>query len=108
MDLKQQKFTSAEKFPKMTIGYWHSFIQNGWRIFSGQKKNFQKEERLKERGKMKACENHNEAIVVFKGDACPLCKAEKKLKTIWEEVEKSMVIMKQIKMTAEEAGLKPE
>ena len=55
---------------------------------------------------MKACENHNESIVVFGGDVCPLCKAEKKLKTIWEEVEKSRVIMKQIKMTAEEVGFK--
>ena len=67
--------------------------------------NLQKEA-VKERGRMKACENHNGSIVVFNGDACPLCKAEKKLKTIWEEVEKSMEIMKQIKMTAEEAGLK--
>ena len=55
---------------------------------------------------MKACENHHESIIVFSGDVCSLCRAEKKLKTIWEEVEKSMGIMKQIKMTAEEAGLK--
>ena len=55
---------------------------------------------------MKACENHNESIVIFNGDTCPFCRVEKKLKTISEEVEKSMGIMKQIKMTAEEAGLK--
>ena len=59
-------------------------------------------------GKMKACENHNETIVVFNGDVCPFCKMEKNLKTIAEEVEKSMVIMKQIQMTAEEAGLKSD
>jgi len=57
-------------------------------------------------GKMKACENHDESIVVFNGDACPFCKIEKNLKTIAEEVEKSMGIMKQIQMTAEEARLK--
>jgi hypothetical protein len=106
MDLKQQKFTSAEVIPKAAMGSWESFIQKGWRIFCGQKINFQKEEKMKEGGRMKACENHTEAIVVFGGDSCPLCRAEKKLKTVWEEVEKSMVIMKQIKMTAEEAGLK--
>ena len=55
---------------------------------------------------MKACENHNESIVIFNGDSCPLCRAEKKLKNIWEEMEKSMTIMKQIQMTAEETGLK--
>ena len=108
MDLKQQKFTSAEKIPKVKLGCWQSFIQNGWKIFSGQKMKFQKEEKVKERRKMKACENHNESIVVFNEDVCPLCKAEKKLKTIGEEIEKSMVIMKQIKMSAEEAGLKSD
>ena len=55
---------------------------------------------------MKACENHNESIVIFNEDTCPFCKMEKKLKTIGEEVEKSMAIMKQIQMAAEEAGLK--
>jgi len=55
---------------------------------------------------MKSCENHNESVVVFNGDSCPLCKAERKLKNIWAEVEKSMAIMKQIQKTAEEAGLK--
>ena len=58
--------------------------------------------------KMKACENHNESIVIFNGDVCPLCKAEKKLKTIWEEAEKSMAIMKQIQMKAEETEGKSE
>jgi hypothetical protein len=56
--------------------------------------------------KMRACENHNESIVIFNGEVCPFCKVEKKLKTIGEEVEKSMAIMKQIQMAAEEAGLK--
>jgi len=57
---------------------------------------------------MKACENHNDSIVIYNEDVCPLCKAEKKFKTIMEEVQKSMVIMKQIQMTAEEAGVKSE
>jgi len=57
---------------------------------------------------MKACENHDESIVVFNGDVCPFCKMEKNLKTIGEEVEKSMVIMKQIQMTAGETGLKSD
>ncbi len=58
---------------------------------------------------MKACQNHdNETIVVFNGDVCPFCKMEKELKTIVEEVEKSMMIMKQIQMTAKEAGLKSD
>lgn len=55
---------------------------------------------------MKACENHTESIVIFNGDLCPFCEMEKKLKIIGEEVEKSMVIMRQIKTAAEEAGLK--
>ncbi len=57
---------------------------------------------------MKACEKHNDSIVVFKEDVCPLCKMEKNLKTIGEKIEKSMEIMKQLKMAAEEAGLKSE
>jgi len=58
---------------------------------------------------MKACENHDhETIVVFNGDVCPFCKVVKDLKTIAEEAEKSMAIMKQIQMTAEETGLKSD
>jgi len=57
---------------------------------------------------MKACESHNECIVVFNEDGCPLCKAEKKLKAIWEEIEKSMEIMKHMKQVAEEEGPKPD
>jgi len=56
---------------------------------------------------MKACENHKGSIVVFEGDACPFCQVEKKLKTIGEEVEKSMAIMKQIQLAAE-VGLKSD
>jgi hypothetical protein len=69
-----------------------------------------REKRLKKGGemKMKACENHKESIVIFNGDVCPFCKMEEKLKTIKGEVEKSMVIMKQIQMVTEEAGLKCE
>jgi predicted DCC family thiol-disulfide oxidoreductase YuxK len=57
---------------------------------------------------MKACESHNESIVIFNEDVCPLCKAEKKFTTIMEEVQKSIMIMKQIQMTAEEAGVKSD
>ena len=57
---------------------------------------------------MKACEKHNESIVIFNGDVCPFCKMAKTLKTIGEEIEKSMVIMKQLKTAAEEAGLKSD
>ena len=58
--------------------------------------------------KMKACENHTETIVIYNGNACPLCKAETKFKTILEEVQKSMTIMKQIQTTAGEVGLKAD
>ncbi len=57
---------------------------------------------------MKACENHPESIVIFNGETCPFCTTEKKLKTIREEIEKSMAIMRQIQMAAGEAGLKSE
>jgi hypothetical protein len=57
---------------------------------------------------MRACENHDESIVVFGGDACPFCKMEKTFKTIGEEIEKTMAIMKEIQMAAKEAGLKSE
>jgi len=57
---------------------------------------------------MKACEKHNESIVIFNGDVCPFCKMAKTLKTIGEEIEKSMVVMKQLKTAAEEAGLKSD
>ena len=55
---------------------------------------------------MKACENHDKSVVVFEEDACPLCKAEKGLKTIWAEMEKSLTILGELKKVAEEAGLK--
>jgi thioredoxin-related protein len=54
---------------------------------------------------MKACENHKKSIVVFNREVCRFCKMEKKLKNIGAEVDKSMAIMKQIQMAAEEAGL---
>jgi hypothetical protein len=55
---------------------------------------------------MKACEIHENCIVVFNADDCPLCKTQKMLTTVWEEVEKSMGILKELKGTAEQAGLK--
>jgi protein-disulfide isomerase len=55
---------------------------------------------------MKACENHEKSVVVFEEEACPLCKAEKGLKTIWAEMEKSLTILAELKKVAEEAGLK--
>jgi hypothetical protein len=57
---------------------------------------------------MKACENHNGSIVIFEEAVCPLCRAEKKLKTIKEDVQKSMMIMRQIQRPAEEAGGKSD
>jgi protein-disulfide isomerase len=57
---------------------------------------------------MELCENHDTTIVVFNGDVCPFCKMEEDLKTIAEEVEKSMVIIKQIQVTAGETGLKSD
>jgi protein-disulfide isomerase len=57
---------------------------------------------------MKACENHTETIVIYNESACPLCKAESKFKTILEEVQKSMAIMKQIQTAAGETGAKSD
>ncbi len=77
--------------------------RSGFPFGAGRKK-------IKEGGKikMKACENHYESIVVFNGDVCPFCRVEKRFKTIGEEVEKTMEIMKQIQMMAKEAGLKSD
>jgi len=55
---------------------------------------------------MKACENHEMSVVVFSEDTCPLCNAEKALKTVWVEIEKSMEILEELKRVADEAGLK--
>jgi hypothetical protein len=55
---------------------------------------------------MKTCENHEMSVVVFSEDTCPLCNAEKALKTIWGEMEKSMSILEELKRIADEAGLK--
>jgi len=58
---------------------------------------------------MKACQNHDdETIVVFNGEVCPFCKMVKDLKTIAEEVEKSVAIMRQIQIKTGEAGLKSD
>ena len=55
---------------------------------------------------MKTCENHDKSVVVFSEDPCPLCNAEKALKAIWVEIEKSMGILEELKRVADEAGLK--
>jgi hypothetical protein len=55
---------------------------------------------------MKACENHEMSVVVFSEDACPLCNAEKALKKIWVEIEKSMSILDELKRVAGESGSK--
>ncbi len=55
---------------------------------------------------MKACQNHNECIVVFDGDVCPFCKTAKNFKAVGEEIQKSRGIMEALKRVAEEAGLK--
>ena len=55
---------------------------------------------------MKACEVHERCIVVFNGDDCPLCKAQTTVQTICDEMEKSMAVLKELKRTGEEAGLR--
>jgi hypothetical protein len=54
---------------------------------------------------MKACENHAETVVIFSEDTCPLCNAEKALKKIWVEIEKSMGILEKLNRVADEVGL---
>ena len=55
---------------------------------------------------MRACEIHDQCIVVYNGDDCPLCKGQKTIKTMWEELEKSMTVLKELKKAGEEAGFK--
>jgi hypothetical protein len=55
---------------------------------------------------MQDCGNHNECVVVYNGDDCPLCMAEKILKNLAEEVERSMATLKEFKRAAGEIGLK--
>ena len=55
---------------------------------------------------MQVCETHDKCVVVFNGNGCPLCKAETIIKNIWEELEKSMGILREIKRAGGEAGLK--
>jgi RNA polymerase subunit RPABC4/transcription elongation factor Spt4 len=57
----------------------------------------------KRRMTMKACEKHDNCVVVFSEDTCPLCNTEKALKTI---IEKSMGILEEVKRVADEVGLK--
>jgi hypothetical protein len=66
--------------------------------------------KIKERRKikMKVCENHYQTIVVFEGDDCPFCKTERTIKTIGDEVENTMAILKTIQMTAKQPGLKTD
>jgi hypothetical protein len=55
---------------------------------------------------MKACENHEMSVVVFSEDTCPLCNAEKALKKISVEIERSVGILEELKRVADETGLK--
>jgi len=55
---------------------------------------------------MKACVNHEKSVVVFSEDTCPLCHAEKALKKILVEIEKSMGILEELKRIVDENGLK--
>jgi len=57
---------------------------------------------------MKACTIHNNCIVVYDGDDCSLCKGQKTMKTMWEELEKSMAVLKEIKKSREETGFEFE
>jgi len=54
---------------------------------------------------MKACEIHGKSIVVYDGDDCPLCKGQETVKTMWEEIEKIMNVLKEVKKSGEKAGL---
>jgi hypothetical protein len=54
---------------------------------------------------MQDCGNHNECVVVFNGDDCPLCMAEKVLKNLEKEIEKSRAILKEFRRAAEAIGL---
>ncbi len=53
---------------------------------------------------MRTCERHSDSIIVFNGDVCPLCKAEERLRTVGEEIEKSMKILLEIKASTEGGG----
>ena len=55
---------------------------------------------------MKACTVHSNCVVVYDGDECPLCKGHKTITTMWDEFEKSMALLKEIKKSGEEAGFK--
>jgi len=51
---------------------------------------------------MKVCGIHRNCIVVYAADDCPLCKSQETIKTMWEELEKSMALLKEIKKSGEE------
>jgi hypothetical protein len=54
---------------------------------------------------MQACKTHDECVVVFAGDNCPLCKVQEMLDTTIDELEKAMIILKKLKFAAEECSL---
>jgi len=55
---------------------------------------------------MKACEVHDQCIVVYNGIDCPLRKGQKTIKTVWEELAKWVTILKELKKSGEEAGFR--
>ena len=55
---------------------------------------------------MQACEKHEKCIVVFNAGGCPFCKEEETFRIIWEEVERLLTALKELKRDVEEAGLK--
>jgi len=57
---------------------------------------------------MKACTIHNNCIVVYGGNDCPLCKGQKTIKTMWDELEKVTNLLKEIKKSGEETGFEFE
>jgi protein-disulfide isomerase len=94
----------ARQISRITPIKWGnvSFRQSLWRRKRSNSYQLTKGRRMK----MKVCEKHDKSVIVFEEDACPLCKAEKGLKTIWAEMEKSLTILAELKKVAEEAGLK--
>ena len=77
-----------------------------WILYEAVQNHFFREERKKVRQTMQDCGNHTECIVVFNGDDCPLCIAEKILKTLEQEIEKSRAILNEFRRAAGEIGLK--
>jgi hypothetical protein len=54
---------------------------------------------------MRACKTHDECVVIFVGDDCPLCKVQEILDTTIDELEKAMNILRKLKLATQECSL---